>query len=296
MNRLLLICCAFLLLAGCSGIRPIKHMFDTTPYYFDGVVTSLDERYYIAGGVSFLPPDFTVLNTPTVIYKDGVRFGFYYRDYGAYGSVRVSSEQGSVEHPISSKEEVFANGKEEVSDENKRRTDILAGTMEDHWQAEKLKMSIRDMVKRMKVRKGDKLVRVIPNFDESEWEAIAKRSFMYHFSRKRGRVKDLPDNTYKELTIKGWNCRQIDKYERLRTPVGEYAQRTGGGVEHNRNYGCYIRPDFSIWVNIGMDLAPGIDLEYDKILSPLLESIEIDESLSDTYTTFSMMIDESGGA
>ena len=179
MNRLLTICCAFFLLSGCSEVRPIKHMFDTTPNYFNGVVKRPDERYYIAGGVSFLPPDFSALNTPTVIRNDEVRFGFYYRDYGAYGNVYVSSE-----NPISSKEEVFADGEKRVADENLRRTEILAGTMEDQWQAEKLKMSIRDMVKRMKVRKGGKLVSVIPNFDESEWEAIAKSSFMYHFSRE----------------------------------------------------------------------------------------------------------------
>jgi len=262
-------------------------MFDTTPNYFNGVVKRPDERYYIAGGVSFLPPDFSALNTPTVIRNDEVRFGFYYRDYGAYGNVYVSSE-----NPISSKEEVFADGEKRVADENLRRTEILAGTMEDHWRAEKQKMDIRDMVKRMKVRKGGKLVSVIPNFDESEWEAIAKSSFMYHFSRKRGRVKGLPDNTYKELTIKGWSCCQIDKYERLGTPVGEFALRTGGGIEYNRDYYCYINPNFAIWVDIDMDLAPGTELNYDKILHPLLESIEIDESLPDSYTTFAKMIDK----
>ena len=296
MNHLLTIICALFLLPSCSEIRPIKHMFDTTTNYFEGGGSSPGERYYIAGGVSFLPPDFTVLNTPTVIRNDEVRFGFYYRDYGADGDVYVTSEQGSLENPIPSKEEAFADGKNRVDGENERRAEILAGTMEDHWQAEKLKMSIRDMVNRMEVRKGDKLVRVIPNFDESEWEAIAKRSFMYHFSRNRGRVKGLPENTYKELTIKGWSCYQIDKYERLGTPVGEHAQRTGGGTEHIRDYRCYIRADFAIWVRIGMDVAPGINLDYDTILRPLLDSIDVDESLPDTHTTFSMMIDKNGGA
>lgn len=280
MIRALIISCIISVLAGCMN-------FNEKPYGISAEVSDPHQRYYIANGVSFLPPALTGLKA--VIHNDSVSFGFYYRDYGAYGSVGVSSSIGSSEYPITPKWESDADSKRGIAEENKRRAQILAVTMEEHWQVEKKRMSIRDMVARMQVRKDGKLVRVIPHFDKSEWESIAKDSFMYHLSRERVRLKGLPDNTYRTASIKGVDCLQLDFYRRLGAPLGEFDQATGGGIEHYRSYNCYIRPDFTILVAIGMDMAPGIELEYDKILRPLLESIEIDETLPNTYTTFSIM-------
>ena len=159
--------------------------------------------------------------------------------------------------------------------------------MEEHWQAAKKKTSVAERAGRMKTRKNDELVRVSYAFDKSEWEAIVKEFFISSLARQRDRYNSIPKHTYKWMKIKQYDCIQIDRYERLGTPVGEYAHDLGGALEHVQSFVCYVRPSHMFSIIIDMKIAKkGKHPDYEQIIKRTFDSIELDDTQPETATTF----------
>jgi|LGOV01.1.fsa_nt_gb hypothetical protein len=176
--------------------------------------------------------------------------------------------------PINSTEDILWVFQKNMEIDRACRQEILSGTLEDHWQ-EKLKhRTIEEMTDNMEVR-DEKLDKLVPvkRMDPERKAFYAKRSFFYHFGRKRARYIGLPEDTIRQIEIDGQTCIQLDGYQRLEKPLGQYATTTGGGLGHGRAYHCYI--DGAV-IKFGayMEITPGYQVDFDALMQPVLDSIK----------------------
>ena len=285
--RIVLFCC--LISIGLSSCR-------TPPLFrkqswIDETNVDINKRYYVNNGVSFLPP--SIPGFRSTVWNYQVAFNSYSNTpLSVTSEVVISAGTASTQGNYASKAAYESYREDQIHNENRRRADILAGTLEDQWQKELSKGGIEAMMEgRLIYREGSnypspfKSVYKTPKAQEEK----LKDNFYFFFARKRARLQGLPNNTYQTITVNGRQCLQTDIYERLGTPLGEYAVRTGGGIEHSRGYSCYIRPGLVPGIYIDTKLAAGDSVDFDKILAPILESFDVDESLPANQTTFQMM-------
>jgi hypothetical protein len=244
-----------------------------------------NNRYYIEGGLSFLPPSLYGLNS--TVYNRTIRFGYHYRAQGVSGSVRVLMI--NADEKTLSFQDIEQREKKDIEKTNSFRAGITERTTEDHWQDHKRGKTISQLIDGHYKNNGEKLVSVRHGFPESEWENIAESFFKSSLTRQRARYNSIPQESYQYIKIKNFDCIQTEEYERLGMPVAQHAQRTGGGINHFRIYSCFIRPKQRFGISISMDIANGVELNYDDIIKRTLDSLELDESLPATDTTYSKM-------
>jgi hypothetical protein len=242
-------------------------------------IVDLNQSYFIEGGLSFYPP--FLLGLKSRIFNDSVRFRYHYRDQGVFGGVKVS--MASADEKTLSFEDMVQRTRKDIDKTNSFRAGITGGTVEDHWQARKREKTIDEMAFAMSI--GYKKVAEL--YPKGEREAVIEDFFKKSLIRQRARYNSIPKDSYQYIKIKGLDCAQEDRYDRLGTPVAQYAQRTGGGIYHARSYSCFVRPKQKFVIFIGMNIASGVELNYDDIIKRTLDSIELDESLPATDTTYS---------
>ncbi len=176
--------------------------------------------------------------------------------------------------PVKSTEDMLWVFQKEMEIDRACRQEILSGTLEDHWK-KKLKLrTIEEMTETLQVRDGKRGKLVPVKRMEPERKAFyAKEHFFYHFGRKRARYIGLPEDTIRQIEIDGQTCIQLDSYQRLEKPLGQYATRTGGGLGHARAYHCYL-DGAVIKISASMEIAPGYQVDFDALMQPVLDSIK----------------------
>lgn len=176
--------------------------------------------------------------------------------------------------PVRSLEDKFRVYRENVETENTCRRKILAGTLEDHWQAELELQTIEEMSKGRYVHDDGVAVHFNRFYKTREKQVYhLRKSFKDTIRTKRQRLSGLPDDTVVLKEVGGKACFQYDRYKRLNKPLGEYATATSGGVNHRRTYHCYLGGEFIV-IRASMDIALGYAVDFDAFLRPVLDSVQ----------------------
>lgn len=280
MRMIILYCLIIVSLSACLG---------NTTYAVREDTINPNKRYYLTGGVTFLPPSLPGFSS--TIWDSQASFGISSKDSPSHvgSGILVTSGATKKDPPSYPNKEVLYNlQKNRTKQENQRRADILAGTMEERWQ-EKVATAggTEAMAKEIELYSGPLVLAYKTPEARAKW---LKEDFYYFFGRQRARLRGLPDKTYQSAIVNGLECLRTDSYQRLATPLGEYAVRTGGGIQHSRNYACFIRHDLIPAILIHARLAAGDKIDFDLILKPVLESFAIDTSLPANHTTFDIMM------
>lgn len=289
--RFLFLCSLALTLTACNSkhfkVPPIFR--DNTPTWIHEYTYDPKKHYYIENGISFLLP---VLprNIEISIRNNNVTLINYLKGSGLKKTLYVHTRSKGAPNLLE-KEAYYALKIKKGGIENQRRADILAGSIEEQWQKKLAEVGLEAMMEGVSVNDGKKRIRPFKSVyktPEAQEEKL-KKDFYYFFGRKRARLQGLPDNSYQRVIVNNWDCLQTDSFERLNMPLGQYATKLGGGIEHHRSYACSIRNHPSVFISAEVKIASGVEFEMEPLLKPILDSITIDESLPDTHTTFQMM-------
>lgn len=256
-------------LALLTGCRVVDRLIrDAEKYYHDEKI-SYQKRYHVEGQFSFLFPKYLDGYT-VVIYDHRLKTSFSNKD-----GVEIYVGVGlTLNDPEQSSDEYFKKKKKRISDKNGRIKEMYRGTLEERWQEvntpEYVRKEASDILKKVA---------------RSEEETLVREFFKYHLQYDRDRYEGIPKDIYEQYAFSGYKCSLITLYDRINSPVAQYAIKVGGGVEITKALSCYISGVKQFSVGVTLRNPPGVDSLPDKILIDLIKTINIDPTLPTTFST-----------